>query len=582
MWKLASVLFDELPENAIPKGLKPEQRPAFLSRLRKDRLSDFWKSLVQPAANAQVFQSKNGEERAMAHLSCGNITAACTELFQIGDFKLATMFAQTQGSDKIFREQMQQQLKHWDKNGTLAEFGPCVRAFYEMLAGNVARVNDKPGPQEDRIAGLGIAEKFGMDWKRAFGLRLWYATMAGDAIEDAVQAYLKDLNEDKEVVLPVSWFREGQMGTQDDDREDLLWGLLKLYAAQQSDDVSARLEAVLATENVSANPMDARLSWQLLLLLKAKGVRSSVPAGDDGEDEDSEKENRGVVTRGRAKKDDQTLSSAADALISVYASALTSAVPVASAEQQPQMLFTALFVLLHLSNEEKRRSAVMELLYHAAPLLSANPEFTTALIGSNLIPSHASGPLEATETKKTLMSAITHAGGTPAGLAVPSTWLAEAQALWARAVKHDAVDEARHLLEAGRVADAHDVLVHEIGPAAVVKRSYDKLREVLGGFEGHVKKVPGWKAGGGVLFDFVHLVDMERSGGAEGSAERKAALARLVGGLEAMASGMGKDASVTERAGLWEMGRVVAEKAAEDKVSALPWYSCRGIPADEV
>ncbi|KAF2104111.1 hypothetical protein NA57DRAFT_50958 [Rhizodiscina lignyota] len=579
VWKLASILFDELPASTIPRGLKPEQRPAFLSRLRKDRLSHFWKILVQPAANAQVFQSNNGEERAMAHLSAGNITAACTELFQAGDFKLATMFAQVQGIDHVFRDRMQKQLEHWDLLGQLAEFSPYTRAFYEILAGNVAVVHSKPGPQEERIVGFGIAEKFRMDWKRAFGLRLWYATMAGDSIEEAVKAYQDDINGGRERLVPVPWFVESGGKAKDDDCEDLLWGLLKLYAAQQSDDVSARLEAVLAPENVSGNPIDARLSWQLLQVLKAKGVTNSVPLGDDSEDEDSEKENRGVVTRGRAKKDEQALALASDALTSLYVSALESALPAASTYAQAQILYTALFVLLHLSNDDKRQSAIKNLISHTAPLLSLDPEFSTVLVGAKLTPSTDATRALATAMETNLIPAITDLPGTPGGLGILVTWLAEAQALWARTVQHDSVAQAKHLIDAGRIAEAHAVLVHEIGPSAIVKRNYDELREVLGGFEGHIKHISGWKAGGGVFFDFIHLLDMGKIEGAEQVAERKERVERLVRGLESMAKGMGSDASVVERAGLWEMGRVVADKAASEE--AVPTLKLLDIPLTE-
>lgn len=569
VWTLASILFDEVDASEIPVGIKGEELPDFISRLRKDKLSSLWKDLVQRDVDVQVFKARTAEEKAMLHLSAGNMTSTCTELFAMKDFKLATMFAQLQGSDKAFREQVRKQITHWNNLDMLSEMNAHTRAFYEILAGNVCSVAGKTGPQENRVAGFGISEHFGLDWKRSFGLRLWYGTLSSDSLEDAVQAYLDDIENGTESVKPVQWFVESSQDEEDDRKEDLLWGLLKLYAAQQSNDTSARLEAALANGNTD-HPLDARLNWQLMLLLRAKGVRNSVAATDDlNDDDDSEKENKGSFTTRRAKQDEMSLAMATDALTSDYVSALTSALATTPANQQADIVFTAAFALLHLSSPDVRRASIMDLLYQTAPLLSSDREFSFTLVGSKLTPCVIGGtPAVTATTTLPLLSALTDHLGNGSGLAILRSWLAEAQALWARAVNKDAVAEAKHLLDAGRLNDAHAVLVHDIGPKAVVRRNYDDLREVLGGFEGRIGHVTGWRAGGAVFFDFVEVVDLRKMPGTdEKKRERNAMLKRLAGGLEAMGKNMGKDAGVVERASLWEMGRVVADVAAREQVS---------------
>lgn len=569
VWTVASILFDDIDASEIPAGLKGEQRPAFISRLRKDKLSNFWKGLVRHDVDVQVFKAKSAEEKAMLHLSAGDITSTCTELFAAKDFKLATMFAQLPGSNEAFQDQIRKQITHWDELNVLSDMSTYTRAFYEILAGNVSDVVGKPGPQENRREAFCISEHFNLDWKRSFGLRLWYGTLPTDSLEDAIQDYLEDIEAGSESVMPVPWFAENSQEQEDDGKEDLLWGLLKLYAAQQSDEVSARLKAVLANGNTD-HPLDARLNWQLMLLLRAKGIRNSVVATDDMDDEDdSEKENRGSFTARRAKQDEMSLATSADALTSVYVSALTSALASAPADNQANIVFTAAYALLHLSDPDIRRSSIMDLLYQTAPLLSSDSESPFTLIGSNLTPCVVGGTSAVTAKETlTLLSALTDHLGNGSSLALPRPWLAEAQALWARAVNKDAVAEAKHLLEAGRLNDAHNVLVHDIGPKAIVRRNYDDLREVLGGFEGKINQVPGWRGGGAVFFDFIEVVDLRKMPSTdEKKRERSAMLKRLIGGLEAMGKRMGKDAGVVERASLWEMGRVVADVAAKEQVS---------------
>lgn len=562
VWKLANILFgDEFEGVNIPDNvdeLGPDERWTLISRLRKEMLSNFWKELVKSDAEKAVFNAGTNEEKAMHHLSAGNVTTACRDLMTGGDFKLATMLAQVSGSDAKFREQVRKQITHWSDIDSLSEINGTVRAFYEILAGNTDEVAGKEGHRENQIKGFNISQRFGFDWKRAFGLKLWYGTLHDASIEDAVLAYQLALEEDKEKVKPVPSFVH--QSDEDDNREDLLWGLLQLYAAQESSDVHVRLERVFDPENVSSNPVDARLCWQLLQIFRAKGIRSSV-AGDD--DEDSEKENRGVATRNKSQRPASSLSLASDALTSTYASALSSALPTTTRDQQPHLLYTALFVLAHLSNDTARQSAMQNLLYQTAPLLASEDTLQFALPYSKPSTTTKKSNTTIPDQAVTLVNATTSKDG----LSIPRQWLASAQALWATAVDNDPAAQARYLLEAGQLNEAHGVLMHQIGPSCIVKRNYDLLREVLGGFEGHTKHVAAWRTGGGVYFDFVHLLDMENMHEAAKVKERKDTVARLIDGLTVIGKEIGKDASDDERAAVWEMGRVVADKAISDKVS---------------
>ena len=122
------------------------------------------------------------------------------------------------------------------------------------------------------MEGFGISERFGLDWKRAFGLRLWYATGKNEDISAAVAKFKADIASGLEK-LPPPWYQEQGIrplwdDSKADKRQDLLWGLLQLYANSQCD-----MASVLLPENSQLSPFDSRLTWQLGVALAAGGQK---------------------------------------------------------------------------------------------------------------------------------------------------------------------------------------------------------------------------------------------------------------------------------------------------------------------
>lgn len=342
VWQLASVLFDPI---AIPREL--EQVPHIADRLRKDKLSSFWQKLVEDASNKHTAMARSNEEKAIACLSGHKVSDACTYLVNSGDFHLATLVALI-GSKDNMRKDMREQLNDWQKSRMLSEFSEPIRAIYELLAGNVCVCAGSKGP-EDRMESFVLSKRFGLDWRQAFGLRLWYGILSGDPIVPAVKMFDEALEQRKETSLPQAWYVEQKVPALWNDkelasREDLLWGLLKLYAF---DDVN--LEEVLRPENSQLSPLDIRLSWQLSQTLSDSGALQP-----SAEDED--------------QADRTTLS---------FASQLTS----------EGSWIDATFVLLHLTREGPRAKAIQEHLAHHAGRIGAEDSQTfTTLTQSFKIP----------------------------------------------------------------------------------------------------------------------------------------------------------------------------------------------------
>ena len=265
VWTLAGLLFDKLDEEAYT-GLPEDDTSAFEFRIRKDDLSKFWEQVCQSQSRDAVSVAPNAEERAIAHLSAHQVVEACGALAIGKDFRLAILVSQI-GGDETMREDMATQIHEWKELNVLSEMTEPIRAIYELLAGKTCICEGKKGPLEDRARTFTISDRFKFDWKRAFGLRLWYAIQAADPIEAAVKQFLHDLNTE-EPKKPLPWFIEENAPRkwQDpapDTRQDLLWGILLLYASSKGTTDAAPLATIVSPHNATGNPLNARLSFQL-------------------------------------------------------------------------------------------------------------------------------------------------------------------------------------------------------------------------------------------------------------------------------------------------------------------------------
>ena len=339
VWELAAILFDD-SKFEVSKDSSIDQEE-FNRRVRKDDLILMWHTICQASALKAVGKARSAEERAIAHLSANNVVEACDELVKGQDYRLAILLAQV-GSDQMIRDDMATQINQWRDLNVLSEFTESIRALYGLLAGQTCVCEGKKGPLEDRAKTFVISEHFNMDWKRAFGLRLWYAILPEEPIEAAVKNYASDL-ETHERQQPLPWFLEEQAPSlwkdpNADQREDILWGLLKLYAASQGSLPTPPLASIVSPHNTNGNPLDCRLSFQLYHALASRFPGAADPA-----------------------KGDQL--------------ALTFSAQLDSAGEW----IWAIFILLHISSPEQRQSSIQTLLtLHAADIADADdPAFQT-------------------------------------------------------------------------------------------------------------------------------------------------------------------------------------------------------------
>ncbi|KAK6854429.1 hypothetical protein PG995_009522 [Apiospora arundinis] len=308
VWELASVLFDSVK---VPSDLQND--PDAVEKMRRENLSKFWEQMLDEETNKGISMARTSEEKALASLAGHRVAEACKHLLDGKDFRLATLVALI-GSSDAMKKDMREQIKEWKEAHVLPELSEPLRALYEMLSGN----------------SFIISKEFGLNWRQAFGLRLWYAISAEDLVADAVEKYQADVSQEKEIP-PMTWFAEqGIRGIWNDpeegQRQDLIWGLLQLYSNDRVD-----LEAILRPENSQLSPLDYRLCWQLGQALTATG---KVSFGKNADEK-------------------------ADAVTASFASQLTTE---GSWEE-------ATFILLHLTDPNARTKAVQEHLCRHAGLI---------------------------------------------------------------------------------------------------------------------------------------------------------------------------------------------------------------------
>ncbi|KAF2812314.1 uncharacterized protein BDZ99DRAFT_569010 [Mytilinidion resinicola] len=571
-WQLASILFDDvdLPAKLTP-GLTKEDH---IHRARKAKLSEFWQSLVFDDAQMEVQEAETAEGKALAHLTAHNVVDACQTLVGGKDFRLATMVAQIGGGLQM-RKDMQAQLEEWQRMDVVSEMEEPLRAIYELLAGNCTKSDGDQaqgiqGGLENKASTFSISSHFRLDWRRAFGLRLWYGTLAEEPLHLAVTQFAYDLREGREDVKPIPWFVEDalNMGWNDptpESREDLLWGLLKLYSASYEKGIPANVEDIFSPQSTTGNPMNARLPFQLSQLFQARVVAapptlrisqlpvsrsetgysksfmsstSSAPGGDQAPDPFAELSDNIALT---------------------YASTL----------HTKEHWLKAVYVYTHLSspaNREHYIRSVMSFFSSSFTTLDTDPTYITL-------------------TKD---------------LHIPKAWLHSAKALQAKS-DGDSTTECRELLGAGDLVTAHEVLCRAVAPAAIIARDYDTLRELLGDFDSppnspanptanlrssirrgasasslKSEAVPGWRTGGLIYFDYIHLLDLEKSKHSEAvHKEAVGIVARLSGALEPIAGQDFEGRNLEERVALGEIAGAVAnwgtnERGSKARVLRLP------------
>lgn len=369
LFRLGSALYDpidlQLPQLNSPDTthVTPDVRNRIALLRRKAALSKWLKKAVKQDVDSDIqtqvstynpssvpsSASRTGSHTAadevFTYLTGYQINKAADVALDAGYLKLATLISQA-GGDAVFRADMESQLKIWEDEKVMQFIERGVKKVYMLLAGLLGSEGNGNDKDADLCANL--------DWKRVFGLCLWYAEPVTASIADVFEAYEAFVrNSGNRVARPLpAWYNQRQARAaqppsflawsnspylQPCDPEDPLYALIRLHA-----DPALSLSHVLnpTSFGFGASHVDWSLCWHMYIILSRvmrvrdfadreelrSRARSKVPNGialDDGEDDEE-------LTEGH--------SPSADLLASSYAFQL----------EAQGMLQEAVFVLLHI------------------------------------------------------------------------------------------------------------------------------------------------------------------------------------------------------------------------------------------
>ena len=263
IWTLASILFDD--QNCEAYGVPKSQDQKYDARIRKDRLILFWRSICEEEALVAANDGLCDEERAIAFLSANKVVEACESLAQGRNYRLATLVAQI-GGNQTLHDEIATQICAWRDLNVLSEMSEPIRGLYSLLAGNTCICEGKQSQHiEDKARTFPLSERFKLDWKRAFGLRLYYSIKTEEPIEAAVSAFAQDLENDEPA-------KPG---------DDMLYSLLQVYAGSKNQLPLPSLGHILLPPKSSLSPLTPRISFQLYQALTLRFPSAADPATAD-------------------------------------------------------------------------------------------------------------------------------------------------------------------------------------------------------------------------------------------------------------------------------------------------------------
>lgn len=230
---------------------------------RKHALSEWLAQTSSPSVEDDLRSPSRASVEIFRMLSGHQVERATEKALASGDLNLATLIAQI-GGDPSFRADIEDQLVKWKDQTIDAHIDEAYKKIYALLAGVVdlipASTSSDPAEKAKDVL---VAKP--LDWKRAFGLHLWYGTQLDDSVAEAVSSYDEAVH-NSTAAAPVAWYEESKNVSdrkwQIESQHDGLYSLLRLDTED-----SLPLEDVLSPRGFSASPLDYRLSWLLSLVL---------------------------------------------------------------------------------------------------------------------------------------------------------------------------------------------------------------------------------------------------------------------------------------------------------------------------
>ncbi|GAA5992408.1 hypothetical protein JCM5350_000968 [Sporobolomyces pararoseus] len=485
LFKLASHLFDEIPDLHLSSS-SPKTATTITNLRRRALLSHWLSTTLLPTISTSLNSpSISPLSKIYLLLTTHQLSKACDLALESNNLRLSTLISQigtisSSSTDLKFQLDLESQLKKWKEFGIDSNLSIQVRRIYELLSGNLglSKGSSRGEGRENESKEFHVLENE-TEWKVAFAMGLWYSrnnnSIGGEQEEEeeeevarAMKLYEQNYQTFPDKVpspLPTTHSTSSKY-----DAKDPIYHLLKLYTCP-----THSLEESLSPSNFGNSLTDYRLPWHLYLLF------SRVLRKRDFEDRletvnDDEEGSVMMMTEQQSERERERQGNSvkADQLTSSYAHQLESL----------GLWEWSVFVLLHLELDLLRAQSIQQTILRNVQLLT--PRVESFLI----------------ETLK-----------------IPNFYLDRARAVYSKSLG-DLFSSYKYLLKAQETEKAHEIVVEELGPEALIrgdsnllKRSLEPFREdplegeeeEEGDFRGTVQ---GWEEGGKVYLQYLHTLSL--------------------------------------------------------------------------
>lgn len=321
VFRLGHSVFDPL-ELYLGSGVSRGIRSHATALRRADALSTWLARAAASSVEQDIMATAVADPARIAffHLSGHQIEKAVDVLTTEGNVRLATLVSQVPG-DVEFRIDLRDQLQVWKEEKVDVHMSEPIRRLYALTAGEV-----------DILEGSSKRETVDvskdLDWKRVFGLQLWYANFVDTPLRDTFENYERFVTDsDGGIGCPHPWYSSREI--RPPKVNDGLYNLIKLLLSP-----SMTLESTLNPLSFSPNPRDFKMPWFLYVILsRCLRLRDFTDRqlGDAMHDDDS----------AMSPQDTDGYSQIANTLTMDYAAQL----------QQEGAIQEAAYVLLYLEND---------------------------------------------------------------------------------------------------------------------------------------------------------------------------------------------------------------------------------------
>ncbi|XP_012217704.1 nuclear pore complex protein Nup98-Nup96 isoform X3 [Linepithema humile] len=426
VWTLCVALWGNYPDRDTTENANDEH---YNVMMRREAIGEWLKNVVQETVEKEIknvdSEVNNCHEKIIfSLLSACKLEDACQEARKVGDHCLALLMAQLRSGAPV-KELIKQQLALWQETNVDENLAVERLKLFMLVAGEplISRKNET----------INVCES--LDWKRAFAIHLWYLSSSTCSITDALDLYEASFNATETqmyAAAPEPEYRENDYDAELSNGKriyDLCFHLLKLYCTGNHD-----LGELLNPLSYTANPLDYRLSWLMQQILVALGYTH----------------------------------------LSDHVAALTHT-NFATQLEAYGLWHWAIFVVLHLRDSSRRRTAVQDLLLrhieiNDTPEYVKREQFLKEELGISLI------------------------------------WIYQAKAIKSSINKRYG-EAAWYYIQAEQWTQAHEIIIEHLAADAVINENCEYLKSLLNSLVPIEcsSTISGWTHQGQLLWEYMEI-----------------------------------------------------------------------------